>query len=81
MAVRICAPNTLRIVYSRILKELYPDVPVVLGGIEASMRRLSHYDYWQDKLQKSILCDSGADLLIYGMGERTHHRTDRTTGC
>lgn len=57
-------------VYSQILKKLYPDVPVVIGGIEASMRRLSHYDYWQDKVQPSILCDSGADLLIYGMGEK-----------
>lgn len=57
-------------VYSQILKQIYPDVPVVIGGIEASMRRLSHYDYWQDKVQRSILCDSGADLLIYGMGEK-----------
>lgn len=57
-------------VYSQILKRLYPDIPVVIGGIEASMRRLSHYDYWQDKVQPSILCDSGADLLIYGMGEK-----------
>lgn len=57
-------------VYSQILKQIYPDVPVVIGGIEASMRRLSHYDYWQDKVQQSILCDSGADLLIYGMGEK-----------
>ena len=57
-------------VYSQILKKLYPNVPVVIGGIEASLRRLSHYDYWQDKVQKSILCDSGADLLIYGMGEK-----------
>lgn len=57
-------------VYSQILKQLYPDVPIVIGGIEASMRRLSHYDYWQDKVQRSILCDSGADLLIYGMGEK-----------
>lgn len=63
-------PEYPSIVYSQILKELYPDVPVVLGGIEASLRRLSHYDYWQDKVQKSILCDSGADLLIYGMGEK-----------
>lgn len=63
-------PEYPSIVYSQILKRLYPDVPVVLGGIEASMRRLSHYDYWQDKVQKSILCDSGADLLIYGMGEK-----------
>lgn len=63
-------PEYPSIVYSQILKRLWPDVPVVLGGIEASMRRLSHYDYWQDKLCKSILCDSGADLLIYGMGEK-----------
>ena len=57
-------------VYSKILKQLFPDVPVILGGIEASLRRLTHYDYWQDKLQKCILCDAGADLLIYGMGEK-----------
>ena len=63
-------PEYPSIVYSKILKELYSDVPVVLGGIEASLRRLTHYDYWQDKVQKSILCDSGADLLIYGMGEK-----------
>lgn len=63
-------PEYPSIVYCRILKELYPDVPVVLGGIEASMRRLTHYDYWQDKIHKSILCESGADLLIYGMGEK-----------
>lgn len=63
-------PEYPSIVYTQILKELYPDVPVVLGSIEASLRRLTHYDYWQDKLRKSILCDSGADLLIYGMGEK-----------
>lgn len=63
-------PEYPTIVYTRILKELYPDVPVVLGGIEASLRRLTHYDYWQDKLQKCILYPSGADLLIYGMGEK-----------
>ena len=63
-------PEYPSIVYSQILKKLYPDVPVILGSIEASLRRLSHYDYWQDKVQKSILCDSGADLLIYGMGEK-----------
>ncbi|MBR8708373.1 YgiQ family radical SAM protein [Bacteroides pyogenes] len=63
-------PEYPSIVYTQILKKLYPDVPVVLGSIEASMRRLSHYDYWQDSLRKSILCDSGADLLIYGMGEK-----------
>ena len=63
-------PDYPTIVYTQILKRLYPDVPVVLGGIEASMRRLTHYDYWQDKLHKSILIDSGADILIYGMGEK-----------
>ena len=63
-------PDYPSTVYSQILKKLFPDVPVVIGGIEASLRRLSHYDYWQDKVQKSILCDSGADLLIYGMGEK-----------
>ena len=63
-------PEYPTIVYSKILKQLFPDVPVVLGGIEASLRRLTHYDYWQDCLKKCILCDSGADLLIYGMGEK-----------
>ena len=61
-------PEYPSIVYTQILKKLYPDVPVVLGGIEASMRRLTHYDYWQDKVRRSILCDSGADILVYGMG-------------
>ena len=63
-------PDYATTVYARILKQLYPDVPVVLGGIEASMRRLSHYDYWSDSLKPSILLDSGADVLVYGMGER-----------
>lgn len=63
-------PDYPTIVYTRILKEIYPDVPVVIGGIEASMRRLSHYDYWKDKLEPSILVSSGADMLIYGMGEQ-----------
>ena len=63
-------PDYPTIVYTKILKRLFPDVPVVLGGIEASMRRLTHYDYWQDSLRKSVLCDSGADLIIYGMGEK-----------
>ena len=65
-----CRPEYPTIVYTRILKQLFPDVPVVLGGIGASMRRLTHYDYWQDKLMKCILCDSGADILVYGMGEK-----------
>lgn len=63
-------PDYPSIVYARILKELYPEVPVVLGGIEASLRRLTHYDYWQDCLRPGILIDSPADLLIYGMGEK-----------
>ena len=62
-------PEMPTIVYTKILKQLFPDVPVVIGGIEASLRRLTHYDYWKDALRPSILCDSGADLLIYGMGE------------
>ena len=64
-------PEYPTIVYTKILKQLFPDVPVVLGGIEASMRRLTHYDYWQDCLRKCILCDSGADMITYGMGEKT----------
>ena len=63
-------PEYPTIVYSRILKSLFPDSPVVLGGIEASMRRLTHYDYWQDQLRRCILYDSGADMIIYGMGEK-----------
>lgn len=63
-------PDYPSIVYSQILKKLYPDVPILLGGIEASMRRLTHYDYWQDKLKKCILCESGADMILYGMGEK-----------
>ena len=64
-------PDYATSVYTKILKRLYPDVPVVIGGIEASLRRLTHYDYWQDSLQPSILVSSGADYLSYGMGERT----------
>ena len=64
-------PEYPTIVYTKILKELYPDVPVILGGIEASLRRVTHYDYWQDQLKKCILCDSGADMITYGMGEKT----------
>ena len=63
-------PEYPSIVYTQILKKLYPDVSVVLGGIEASMRRLTHYDYWEDRVRRSILCDSGADILVYGMGEK-----------
>lgn len=63
-------PEYATIVYSNILKSIYPDVPVIIGGIEASMRRFTHYDYWQDSLRKSILVDSKADVLVYGMGEQ-----------
>jgi len=63
-------PDYPSIVYTKILKELFPDTPVILGGIEASMRRITHYDYWQDKLKKCILCESGADCIVYGMGEK-----------
>jgi len=63
-------PDYAVTVYTRILKQLYPNVPVVLGGIEASLRRLTHYDYWTDTLKPSVLIDSGADYLVYGMGER-----------
>lgn len=64
-------PDYATTVYSDILKKLYPDIPVVIGGIEASLRRLTHYDYWLDKLKSSILIDSKADILVYGMGEQT----------
>ena len=63
-------PDRAVTAYTRILKELYPDVPVFIGGIEASLRRLAHYDYWSDSLHPSILAESGADLLTYGMGDR-----------
>ena len=63
-------PDYCTITYCNILKQLYPDVPIVIGGIEASMRRLTHYDYWSDRLMPSILVDSKADILVYGMGEK-----------
>ncbi|MDU1905665.1 MAG: YgiQ family radical SAM protein [Dysgonomonas sp.] len=63
-------PDRPSIVYTNILKELYPDTPVILGGIEASLRRVTHYDYWDDALRKSILADANADILVYGMGEK-----------
>lgn len=63
-------PDYCTITYCNILKQLYPDVPIVIGGIEASMRRLTHYDYWSDRLMPSILVNSKADLLVYGMGEK-----------
>jgi uncharacterized radical SAM protein YgiQ len=65
-----CRPEYPSIVYTKILKQLFPDVPVILGGIEASLRRVTHYDYWQDALRPCILYDSGADMITYGMGEK-----------
>lgn len=64
-------PDRATYVYSRILKQIYPDIPVVIGGVEASMRRFAHYDYWDDKLFPSIVHDTPADLMVYGMAERT----------
>jgi uncharacterized radical SAM protein YgiQ len=63
-------PDYATTVYSNIIKKLYPNIPVILGGVEASLRRLTHYDYWSDKLKPGILIDSHADLLVYGMGEK-----------
>lgn len=63
-------PDYPTIVYSEILRRLYPDTPIVAGGIEASLRRVSHYDYWQDRLRPSILLDAPVDIVIYGMGEK-----------
>ncbi len=65
-----CRPDRATIVYAQRCREAYPDVPIVLGGIEASLRRIAHYDYWSDKVRRSILFDAKADLLIFGMGER-----------
>ncbi|MBQ5923586.1 MAG: YgiQ family radical SAM protein, partial [Alistipes sp.] len=70
-------PDYAVTVYTQILKRLYPHVPVVVGGIEASLRRLTHYDYWNDRLKPSVLVESGADLLIYGMGERVVQQVAR----
>lgn len=63
-------PDYATVVYSKIVRQLFPDVPIVIGGVEASMRRLAHYDYWSDSFKPSILQECGADILIYGMGER-----------
>ena len=63
-------PDRATIVYSTKVKELYSDVPIILGGLEASLRRFAHYDYWSNKVRRSILLDSKADLIVYGMGER-----------
>ena len=70
-------PDQAVTVYTQILKRLYPHIPVVVGGIEASLRRLTHYDYWSDSLHPSVLVVSGADLLIYGRGERVVQQVAR----
>jgi uncharacterized radical SAM protein YgiQ len=72
MENRVYVPIMPLITYCNILKKLYPDVPLLIGGIEASLRRFTHYDYWSDKLMPSILIDSGADMLIYGNGVKNH---------
>ena len=64
-------PDYATVVYGNLIRQTYRDVPVIIGGIEASLRRLAHYDYWSDTVKRSILLDSGADLLLYGMGERS----------
>jgi len=63
-------PDRATIVYTNRVHELFPDTPIVLGGIEASLRRFAHYDYWQDRVRQAILADAPADLLVFGMGER-----------
>ena len=77
-------PDYCTITYCNILRQLYPDIPIVIGGVEASMRRLTHYDYWSDQLKPSILIDSKADILVYGMGEKqivaVAERIDRCAG-
>ncbi len=64
-------PDYATVVYCRLIRRMYPDIPVIIGGIEASLRRMGHYDYWSDKVKPSILLDAGADLISYGMGERS----------
>ena len=62
----VLRPRRAVTVYSKMLRECYPDVPIIIGGIEASLRRLAHYDYWDNRVMPSVLVDSGADLLVYG---------------
>ena len=64
-------PDRAAVVYSNLIRRTFKDVPIILGGIEASLRRLAHYDYWSDSYKRSILLDAGADLISYGMGERS----------
>ena len=64
-------PDRAVVVYGNLIRRTYKKTPVIIGGIEASLRRLAHYDYWSDSLKRSVLLDSGADLISYGMGERS----------
>ena len=64
-------PDYATTVYGNLIRQTYKDAPIIIGGIEASLRRLSHYDYWSETMKRSILLDSQADLLLYGMGERS----------
>ena len=64
-------PDYAVVVYGNLIRRVYKDVPVLIGGIEASLRRMGHYDYWSDKMKRSVLLDSGADILMYGMGEHS----------
>ncbi len=64
-------PDYAAVVYSNLIRQVYKKTPIILGGIEASLRRLAHYDYWSNKVKRSILLDSGADLISYGMGEHS----------
>jgi uncharacterized radical SAM protein YgiQ len=75
-----CAPTARRIVYANLCRQAFPGVPIVLGGIEASLRRIAHYDYWSDQVRRSILLDAKADLLIFGMGERPVWEVARRLG-
>lgn len=64
-------PDRASVVYSNLIRQTYKHTPIILGGIEASLRRMAHYDYWENKVKHSILIDSGADLISYGMGEHS----------
>lgn len=67
------------VVYSNLIRQTYKHTPIILGGIEASLRRLAHYDYWENKVRRSVLLDSGADLISYGMGGTFDHTDRRST--
>ena len=64
-------PDYATVVYCNLIRHTYKKIPIIIGGIEASLRRMAHYDYWSNKVKRSILLDSGADLISYGMGERS----------